>query len=361
MPTKTCPFCANEINEAAIKCQFCHEMLTPAQVAAAAAEPATPTAGPPPAESSPAPARSVTRRPARPKSPRHPLLIAWIVLGLIGFAVAAALRFQQGEFLEAGASLLFAVPFVIAAPIAWWLGDVFRQFAMPSWYFGSGALDMAKQRLFWMVGPQSVGVLVVFTACILIGPNISQILPIPETATASPPPPSAPVTAVAAQSQAAAAAPVAAPTPAPTAQFTDDLAFTDYPTAVYAGPTVAPDFTGKQRDDAEYRTQITDAVSEGVNFSGAYTLVEIGCGAGCRIGLVVDLRTGEIPSDLPVGGEGAPDVVLTYKPTSSLFEAQWTGADANHPSCIHAFFQWTGQAFKPLQQREVAGECPDPT
>jgi hypothetical protein len=148
--------------------------------------------------------------------------------------------------------------------------------------------------------------------------------------------------------------------PTPTAQFTDDLAFTDYKADPYNGPVTYPDFSGKQKSYAQFRTRISDAVKGGVNFGGSLAIAEFGCGAECLTGFVTDLQTGTV-YDLPVGGEDTPELSLIYKPDSSLLLAQWTGGpDMDHPTCVHAFFQWTGGTFNPLQKREVQGQCPTP-
>jgi hypothetical protein len=149
------------------------------------------------------------------------------------------------------------------------------------------------------------------------------------------------------------------PTP-PSAQFTDDLAFTDYKADPYNGPVAHPDFAGKQKSYAQFRTRISDSVNGGVNFGGSLAIAEFGCGAECLMGFVTDLQTGTV-YDLPAGGEDNPELSLIYKPDSNLLLAQWTGGpDMDHPTCVHAFFQWTGGAFTPLQKREVQGQCPTP-
>lgn len=349
MPMKTCPYCANEINEAAIKCQFCHERL---DAAPATARPATR-----PSARAPSP-------PVKTKPRTHPLLILYMVLGVVISGAMAAYCFTHGETVRAFATLVLIVPFLAISPVLWWTGDLFRRFAMPSLYFGSGAVDLAKQRLFWMVGPQSFCVGTFFVLCLVMAESadnidFSSLKGMSAHATSA----VAPTAAV--QTSAASSAPTAVPASSATttsaaaqaeaeAQFTGDLKFTDYPATAYVGPITLPDFNGAASDDADYRTVITDAVHGGVNFAGAYTVVEIGCGAGCRIDKIVDLRSGQI-SDLPVGGEANPDLMLDYKPDSALLEAQWDGDSG----CARAFFQWTGQAFKQLQQQTAQGNCPD--
>jgi hypothetical protein len=157
--------------------------------------------------------------------------------------------------------------------------------------------------------------------------------------------------------QASAPLPAANQAP-PTAKFTDDLPFPNYPVEIYTGPIAQPDFSGKASNYAQYKTRISDALRGGVNFSGTMAIAVFGCGTGCIMGYATDLRSGNV-YDLPVGGEDYTQLILTYKPNSSLIQAQWTGADSDHPTCVHAFFQWTGAKFNPLQKREIAGECPD--
>jgi hypothetical protein len=45
------------------------------------------------------------------------------------------------------------------APFAWRLGDRFRQFVRPDFYLASGALDLFSKRIFWIIGPQCVALL----------------------------------------------------------------------------------------------------------------------------------------------------------------------------------------------------------
>jgi len=138
------------------------------------------------------------------------------------------------------------------------------------------------------------------------------------------------------------------------------LLSTDYKADPYNGPVAHPDFSGKQKSYAQFRTRISDAVKGGVNFGGSLAIAEFGCGAECLMGFATDLQTGTV-YDLPAGGEDNPELSLIYKPDSNLLLAQWTGGpDMDHPTCVHAFFQWTGGAFTPLQKREVQGQCPTP-
>lgn len=46
---------------------------------------------------------------------------------------------------------------VLAAFIGTQIGDLLRKIAMPTFVMGSGMVDMLKQKLFWAVGPQFIG------------------------------------------------------------------------------------------------------------------------------------------------------------------------------------------------------------
>jgi hypothetical protein len=58
----------------------------------------------------------------------------------------------------------------------------------------------------------------------------------------------------------------------------------------FTGKPAAPVLRTKMQ--RTFRTMIRDAVQNGVNFAGHYTLAEWGCGAGCVSMAVVDDKTG---------------------------------------------------------------------
>ncbi|MBP8019576.1 MAG: tetratricopeptide repeat protein [Hylemonella sp.] len=59
--------------------------------------------------------------------------------------------------------LVAALVAVLAGHVAWKLGDRFRTFVAPSYYFTHGVEDAFKKRVFWLMGPQSIAfVLAVF-------------------------------------------------------------------------------------------------------------------------------------------------------------------------------------------------------
>ena len=78
---------------------------------------------------------------------------------------------------------------------------------------------------------------------------------------------------------------------------------------IYRGPIVLPDFKGRDKAFANYRTRISEEMKTGPNFAGHYALVIIGCGTACRFAYVADVSTGQV-YDFPYGGEENYDMDL---------------------------------------------------
>ncbi|OAE47862.1 hypothetical protein [Agrobacterium tumefaciens] len=95
---------------------------------------------------------------------------------------------------------------------------------------------------------------------------------------------------------------------------------------IYSGPTRLPDFKGRDRDFATFRTRITNGMKAGVNFSGRYAITQIGCGSSCSIAVVSDLRTGQ-QFAFPYGGEEAGPMTLKHSAGSQLLIATWRDGD----------------------------------
>ena len=96
----------------------------------------------------------------------------------------------------------------------------------------------------------------------------------------------------------------------------------DYPAVVYKGPKRQPDFKGRDRQYAGFRTRIRDGIKKGPNFAGRMALVIFGCGADCTAGVIADVRTGKVYS-FPLNGEVYYRKELDFELQSRLLTAQW--------------------------------------
>src|SRR5262249_12276563 len=71
-------------------------------------------------------------------------------------------------------------------------------------------------------------------------------------------------------------------------------AFQDLPAGpAFTGRVAPPDVTSHPRART-YRTALRQEVKEQPDFAGHYTLVQIGCGAGCVIVAIVEARSGRV-------------------------------------------------------------------
>lgn len=63
--------------------------------------------------------------------------------------------------------------------------------------------------------------------------------------------------------------------------------------SIYRGRPAAPDVTSDP-ESRMFRTMIRMGAKRGPNFAGHYTIVEWGCGAGCRMIAIVDAASGKV-------------------------------------------------------------------
>jgi uncharacterized protein YecT (DUF1311 family) len=140
---KRCPFCAEQIQDNAIKCKHCNETVVQA----------------PP-----------------PKRSKAPLILAILTSAVfsIPFFWLAQQSVEKADSTHGAIQASFGVGFIIAGVIAWFVGDAFRRFAMPSMVFASGAVEMAGQKLFWLFGPQIVCVFLTFCGAFYLTGEISS-------------------------------------------------------------------------------------------------------------------------------------------------------------------------------------------
>lgn len=114
--------------------------------------------------------------------------------------------------------------------------------------------------------------------------------------------------------------------------------------------TVLPDFKGRDRDFNSFRTRIREGMREGPNFAGHYSVIRIGCGAGCSFVIVADNKTGR-PTNFPRGGEGNMYLDLDYHLDSRLLAAQWLDYDVGR--CFLEYFDFDRDAWKPLSKTDI--------
>lgn len=142
---KRCPFCAEQIQDSAIKCKHCNETLV------------QPPAPPP------------------PKRSKAPLILAVLTSTVfsVPFFWLAQQSVEKADSAHGAIQASFGFGFIVAGVIAWFVGDAFRRFAMPSMVFASGAVEMAGQKLFWLFGPQIVCVFLTFCGAFYLTGEIS--------------------------------------------------------------------------------------------------------------------------------------------------------------------------------------------
>jgi hypothetical protein len=135
--------------------------------------------------------------------------------------------------------------------------------------------------------------------------------------------------------------------------------FEDYPSGkVFRGTPARPRFsTGGQR---MFQTVIQDAVRQGPNFAGRFTLAEWGCGTGCVSVAVVEATTGVVYEGpfgrLPRGSiylGPPPDPELTglfFRRDSRLLVASGC---PNRENCGTYYCEWLGNRFRLIMRTPI--------
>jgi hypothetical protein len=125
--------------------------------------------------------------------------------------------------------------------------------------------------------------------------------------------------------------------------------FAAYPVDVYRGPSRQPDFKGRDRASANYRTRILQGMQGPPNFAGRTRVVDIGCGTGCIFHPVVDLPTGRVAA-FPLSADDHPYLEIDYRPDSRLMVAKWQ----TEKGCGSEAFVWNGAGFDSMGARDRA-------
>lgn len=122
-----------------------------------------------------------------------------------------------------------------------------------------------------------------------------------------------------------------------------EFAFDAFPASpIYKGKAKFPRFNGQDTGYKQYRTRIKQAQKAGPVFAGEYSVVQMGCGAGCSFGFIVSHKTGEI-HDIPRGGENNMYMQLSYRASSRLLVTQWFSYDTS--ACVIEHLEWDGKDF----------------
>ncbi len=120
---------------------------------------------------------------------------------------------------------------------------------------------------------------------------------------------------------------------ASTVSASDNFDFTAHRVeAVYEGKLRLPDFNGRDKDFALFKTRITKAMKAGVSFAGEYSVAQFGCGTGCTSVVVASNRTGQLYG-FPRGGENNQGLELKFDIGNKLVLARWY-TDSLWETCV---------------------------
>jgi hypothetical protein len=101
----------------------------------------------------------------------------------------------------------------------------------------------------------------------------------------------------------------------------------------------------------QYRTQLTAAASQPINFAGHFILAQWGCGAGCVMAAAIDAKTGKVAM-LPFTVSDWPlDVTepISFRKDSALLIVQGSRNERAHG--IY-YYRFDGTQFRLLSEQE---------
>ena len=129
--------------------------------------------------------------------------------------------------------------------------------------------------------------------------------------------------------------------------------------ARFTGHVRLPQFAGRDRKFAMFRTRIRDGIKAGPNFAGHFVIVGWGCGTDCADYVIADVATGKV-FHLPLSGEAEGDLQYDMRVDSRLMIAHWiTFMDERAPDgarmvqCLKQSFVWSGKVAVPLAKPAI--------
>ena len=149
------------------------------------------------------------------------------------------------------------------------------------------------------------------------------------------------------------------------AQDTRTPRFEQYPAKVEKARVKAIDF--KRNPDARtFRSRLSEAIREGVNFAGHYVVVGWGCGTGCISGAIIDARTGDVfwPQEFNAlsvwyGGDSYADEPVGYRKNSRLLVISGSPGvkegDADKPQGKY-YYEWKGNRLHLIKYVKLKSE-----
>lgn len=135
----------------------------------------------------------------------------------------------------------------------------------------------------------------------------------------------------------------------------DQISFEQFPSgSIYKGKTRLPDFSGRDREFAGYRTRIRDGLTAGSNFAGHYSVIQYGCGTGCIGAYVADNQTGKVYDLFPRDEVERIYLNLAFRTDSRLIIAQWVNYDSK--KCNLEYYAWEKNGPKIVGSTILGGE-----